>query len=323
MSNSSEIVDHLIIPTEKVPASAYQAIYHKLTNKVERLHEIFDEAFELAVSDIAQLHDMLCQTVRQYPVQGQSVTVSISFHKDERLESSSMERFRMLNFSTNKPTEVVEYKFDFYTILPVELPEAQDIVQRFKVTVKMDQDFMEEDEEGVPFFVRGMISGRNIRLSIEYSDYAVGRNLQVCVQDWVMALNKKPFPRVVTMMERHSDMITHMVPYVFGSAALFGASGLVFSDDVGASFRLLIQILAFSVLMIAAGKFLIVQFYRQVQMGKPLTFFTITHGDRTRRQKVMESRRLKYSIALFLLVTIVLGIVTNLFSSYIWEKVLN
>src|SRR5688572_14535583 len=166
MTQPNEPTDYLIIPKDKVPAAAYQAIYHKLTDKIEKLHEFFDDAYNIGVEDVIQLHDMLCQTVRQYPIQGQNVTVQISFHKDERLDSSSIEKFKMLNFSTNKPTEVVEYKFDFYTILPVEIRDAQDIVQRFKVTVKIDQDFVEE-EDGFPFAFRAW-SGRNIRLEVEY-----------------------------------------------------------------------------------------------------------------------------------------------------------
>lgn len=145
--------NHLIIPQDMVPAAAYQAIYHKLTSKVEKLTETFDDAYEFRVDDFIQLDAMLCQVVRQYPVQSQNSTCSISFHKDERIDSSSLDIFKLMNFTTNKPTESVEYNFDFFTILPVEIPQANDIVQRFKVTVKADQDFI-EDGLGIPNFYK-------------------------------------------------------------------------------------------------------------------------------------------------------------------------
>lgn len=98
MAQDENVIGHLIIPKDKVPAAAYQAIYHKLTSKVEKLLEIFDDAYEITVNDIIQLDTRYCQTVKQYPVQSQNAVCSISFYKDERLDSSSIEKFKVLNF---------------------------------------------------------------------------------------------------------------------------------------------------------------------------------------------------------------------------------
>lgn len=61
---------HLIIPQDKVPVAAYQALYHKLTSKTEKLRETFNDAYLIRAQDIMQLDAMLCQTVKQFPVQG-------------------------------------------------------------------------------------------------------------------------------------------------------------------------------------------------------------------------------------------------------------
>ena len=206
-------------------------------------------------------------------------------------------------------------------MLPVELPEAEDIVQRFKVSVHVDEDFMEEDE-GVPFFVRGMLSGGNIRLNIEYSDYAVGRTLQVCVQDWVKALSRRRVPGIIKWAERHADLFSYLTPYVFGSAALLGASRLSFYDDNKLSFQLLIQTMAISLIFMGIGRYLIIAFYRQIELAKPLTFIQITNGDSIRAHQLKSRQRIKAGLAVFIFVTIVSGVAINLFSAYLWSTFL-
>ncbi len=315
----SNSVGHIIIPQDKVPAAAYQAIYHKLTSKIEKLHQYFDDAYTIGVSDIVQLNDMLCQLVRQYAVESQSSTCSISFHKDEKITTSSIEKFRIINFSTQKPTEALEYIFDFYTILPVEIKEAEDIVQRFKVIVKVDQDFIEESE-GMPFFVRGIVSGKNILLVIEYSDYAVGRNLQVCVQDWVDNLPSKKIPKTLEFFEKQVEFLGVSFPYIFVAACLFGLSKFGVSE-VGNSYEFILKSLSIASLMYIIGRTLSVKFFDVISRTKPLTFIKITNGDMARSKKLEESRSKKKAFAVFLGSTLVFGVIANLFSEWIISSV--
>lgn len=318
MSQAENNVGHLIIPQDKVPTSAYQAIYHKLTSKVEKLSETFDDIYCVDINAIVHLNTMLCQITKQYPVQSQNSRCSISFHKDEALSVSSIEKLQTINFSTQKPTEAIEYNFDFFSVLPVEIKEAQDIVQRFKVTVKIDQDFVDE-VTGIPWAMRSLMSGQNITLQIEYSDYAVGRSLQVCVQDWVKSLNGKPLPKFIKFAEMKSDFAAYAVPYSFAIASLFGQSIFAKSQDsVGAGF--LLSSMALAVLMLLLGKILVVNFYRQLALSKPLTFICITAGDVLRKQRILKERSTKNAVLLFIFATIVVGILINVFSSYIWDQ---
>ena len=315
---SENNVGHLIIPQDKVPAAAYQAIYHKLTSKIEKLHEVFDEAYEIEVRDIAQLDSMLCQIIRQYPTESQSSKCAISFRKDERIEVSSIEKFRLLNLTTNKPTEAIEYTFDFYTILPVEIKEAEDIVQRFKVTLKVDQDFVEEGDD-MPFYVVGMMSGKNIRMTIEYSDYAVGRTLQTCVQDWVDALPSKRVPLVIKFLEKRADFFHVFVPYLFASASLYGASKFEVQNLQNMTQIIMIGI-SVAILMFVVARILIILFYKELNQSKPLTFIKLTNGDKVRSQKIILARGKKYAALAFISASICLGIIVNLFSAWLWAK---
>lgn len=320
MSDASnrQLVEHLIIPNAKVPAAAYQAIYHKLTSKVEKLTEVFTDAYEIKVDDVIQLDQRLQQVIRQYPVQSKNSVCSISFYKDEKIESSSIDKFCSINFSTAKPTANLNYEFDFFTILPVEIKEAENIVQRFKVSVLMDQDFV-EDEENLPLFVRGYSSGNNIRLRIEYSDFVVGRVLQVTVQDWVKTLPFKKVPKFLAFVERRADFMTAFVPYVFTAASLFGLSKISYSSEVHDVAPQILTSLSVAAIMWVAGRFLNVQLFRQVQAGKPLTFIRITNGDNIRCGKMKSSRNRRLWLASILGITIALGICVNVLSNYVFE----
>lgn len=309
---------HLVIPQGKVPVSAYQAIYHKLTSKVEKLRECFDSAYEITVGDICHLDTMLNQAIVHLNPQAINSSIEISFRKDEGQTFSSIEKFQIYNFSTQKPTEVIEYQFDFFAILPVEIKEVEDIVQRFKLTIKIDQDFIEEDEKDLPWIYRTFISGRNINLNIEYSDYAVARNMQVCVQDWVKSLPQKSSGKMFNFLESKSEFISAFMPFAFSAAFFIGIDNR--QVNANNAFHSLSVSFALSIISFAVGRFFIVQFFRQLAQIKPQTFIIITSGDRTRKDKIIKGRSTKISIASFFAITIAAGLTVNLLSNAIWDK---
>jgi hypothetical protein len=49
MEDLSTIGEHLVISSDKVPVAAYQAIYHKLTSKVEKISETFPDAYIIKI----------------------------------------------------------------------------------------------------------------------------------------------------------------------------------------------------------------------------------------------------------------------------------
>lgn len=310
---------HLVIPQGKVPASAYQAIYHKLTSKVEKLTETFDERYDICVNDIVHLDTMLNQVVYPLKPEGRNSYCNVSFRKDEGINFSSVDKLRLFNFTTQKCTESIEYNFDFYTILPVEIKEAEDIVQRFKVKLKIDQDFVEEDSD-IPPHIRHYVTGRNIMLLVEYSDYAVGRSLQSCVQDWVTSLPCRKVNGFVKLLDKKSDALTAFTPYVFSASLLFGLSSVQVDSQVESTSFILFS-LSISILTLIFGKILIVEFFKNLAYIKPLTFINFTNGDATRKREISNTRSLKIGVSSFFAITIACNILTNLFANSIWEKI--
>ena len=312
-------IEHLVITNDKVPVAAYQAIYHKLTSKVEKLTQTFDDAYRISAEDVVQLDYLLCQVIKQYPVKSSNSTCSVALRKDETIEFSSIEKFRRTGVVSNKPTALIIYEFDFFTVLPVEIENAQDIVQRFKVSVAMDQDFVEDPDNGVPYYISNMATGRNIRLLVEYSDFAVGRNLQTTVNDWVQSLNTRRKGVVVRFFERRADFLNAYTGQLFAAASLIGLSrwSLDNSSDMPYSFILLA--LGIATAMYVVGRALNVFFYRRLTQAKPLTLICLTNGDRARAEKMAQSASSMAWAAGFLGVTIVAGLAVNICSSFLMK----
>lgn len=318
MTGALANVEHLIISSDRVPVAAYQAIYHKLTSNVETINEIFADAYDITIDDLVQLDHLLHQAILQYPVQSKNSKCGVSLRKNEKIEPSSFEKFKVFNFNTMKPTSKFSYSFDFFTVLPVELREAENIVQRFKLSLVIDQDFI-EDSDGIPHYFRSVVCGNNIAMKVEYSDYNVGRNIQVTVQDWVSSLPTRKIPKVVSFFENKSDFFCVMIPRAF---LLFSFVGLIFSP-IDSLFDTFIQNIFFGLALGTAsfilGHILCVELYRNISEVKPLTFIYLTKGDRDRADIMKARRKMKARWATFFGATIIVGLLVNLLSSFLFE----
>lgn len=113
--------EDLTLSNSQVPVAAYQAIYYNLTSKVENISQYFDDIYQIEAEDIIQLDNLMNQCTTHYATQGKNSEISISLHKGESYTMSSIDKFKIFNFSLNKPTSKINYSFDFYNILPVEI----------------------------------------------------------------------------------------------------------------------------------------------------------------------------------------------------------
>lgn len=171
---------------------------------------------------------------------------------------------------------------------------------------------------GVPYFLRGMTSGSNIRLRIRYSDSSVGRTLQVTVTDWVESLVTKKIPSWVRFVEARADFFTAYTPYFSAAAFLFAASKADFTFN---PFNKIMVSFAVAMMFWVVGRSLTMIFFRQIEIIKPLTFIDFTVGDTARREKVCKMVDRRKLLAFFIFVTLVTGVAINLFSTMIANRI--
>ena len=215
----------LVIQGDDIPFGAYQAIYHKLTKKVEKRHKTYNEAYTIDFNDILSLHERLCQVVKQYQVKSERCNVTQSFVDATSSEHSSFERFRMADMSSTSATKLINYEFDFLVVLPPEVPEATEIAQRYVINVRMDQDFYEKPE-AIPFLFKQMIVvGQNLSLSIEYADYAVSETLLATIDGWERGLRSTKTKLALSWILKREDSIRKYIPHAASSIPIFLSIG--------------------------------------------------------------------------------------------------
>lgn len=314
----------LVISDDKVPTSAYQAIYHKMTSKVENLREVFYDSYTIKIEDILHLNNIVENTIKQFVIKGQKCEITLSLNKGESFGFSSFEKFYAFNFSTICCTSKIVYDLDFFTIIPVELKDAEDIVQRFKATISIDQDFVEEDEGNVPPYLQGIWAGKNITLKIEYSDYSVARNIQSAVRDWVANLPTEKKSHYRTIIDKYGEFFSFFVPRFFSFGTLIAFATFLINDNYTNQInfpQVIVLSAACAIISQIIGHILIVRFYREISMSRLLTFILITEGDRRRYKKINNRIVLRRLFSNFFLVTICGGIFASIIASYIFIKV--
>lgn len=91
---TSSIPRGIVISDDNIPFTAYQAIYHKLTKRVEIIARFISEICEVHIHDIVNLDARLRQLLAQYQVKGCSVQCIVSIKDGYTNVYSSIEKFK-------------------------------------------------------------------------------------------------------------------------------------------------------------------------------------------------------------------------------------
>ena len=310
----------LVISGEDIPFGAYQAIYHKLTKKVEKRSKSYKDAFELNFSDIQNLNDRLNQLVKQFDVKSCRCQVSHALRDDTSREFSSFEKFKLADLSMRSRTRSLSYDFDFLIILKPEIPQASEVAQRFKIEIVFDQDFIEDEDYDAPHFIRGMFIGRNIQYLIEYSDYAVSESLSATVENWISSLPKKEpteLRKFLQKSERFSKIYLDSTCRTF--IYLSGAYAISKSSDINWQITVVALSLGISSLMFMLCNTFVEKFYTAITAARPLTRIKLTVGDfdYDKNDEVREKKQTW--IARFMFVGIFLTVALSILSNYLYD----
>ncbi|GGD59886.1 hypothetical protein GRI62_00500 [Erythrobacter arachoides] len=191
-----------IIDGENIPFGAYQAIYHKITKKTERIHQAYDHAYEIRISDLKEVHQQIAQAIQQYNKVGVDCEISHSLFKGQSRNYSSFERFEISDCSTRCVSNALAYELNFLVILPGQIPEAEEIPQRYKVVIRVQNGLKGEEESAVPLFIRFSPFDGAINATFEYADYAVMLALKSIIDKWVESLPVRKQSKIFKFISR-------------------------------------------------------------------------------------------------------------------------
>ena len=310
----------LVISEEFMPIAAYQAIYHKLTQKTEKLSQTFEDAYDIGRDDLKNLDHIIQQSIRQYPIEASSCTIDVSIKRGQSLSFTSHERFSKHGFTTPKPTSGISYNFEFMTCLPTETARAAVLTQRYKISILMDQEIYDPDDNIPPFLLRKFILGDNITLRIEYVDYNVALNLQAAVVDWVGGLQTSKPNKFVRYLLKKEDTINLLVPRFVLISTLIGSTGVLSNDNTIADLPIQQSI------MIATAISVIVYSFAQVVTTKLISSFNsmlprssilLTVGDQKRFEAGKNGDSKRKTVFVLLLTTLMVTVPISLFTKWL------
>ena len=326
-TNSITLSDHsgpIVIGSDSIPFGAYQAIYHKLTKKVEKNSKHYSGAYTISFNDIENLHHRISQLLTQYNVKLNNCEISHVFKDDQHREHSSFEKFKFSDCTIRSCTKRVNYQYDFLILLPSQISGMDEIAQRYKLHILLDQEFIESDDLSVPYFIRGIVFGKNINVNIEYTDYAVYQSLISVIDGWISTLPKKdPSSLTKFLLKRESffrnfsDIIVRFLGLIAGVVAFFNIDEI--SNPKSSSLILFFIAIAFTSYGIIG--FLIDGFYKSISKINPATFILITDGDKDRMNDVISKRKKITSVIIFILSAFILTVAINIFSNYIYDYI--
>lgn len=313
----------LVIEGGDIPFGAYQAIYHKLTKKIEKLYKEHNEAYDVRFDDIKGLHSRLDQLIAQYSVQGKNVEIDHSFYGDQSRSFSSFEKFRSCDNTTSCPSKRLNYALDFLIVLPAQIPQAEDIAQRFKVSVTIFSPRSTQDNEVPPGVIHIFGMNQSIDVMIEYSDYAVALAIQAVTDAWVATLPcRKPSSILKRISRTRWSNKEALVRIICSIPTLFAAWIASGAQEASPNFLFGLIFSTFGIILLTSG--LIIWLWDNVANTSgslmPQTRLFLTNGDDRRHGEEEKSFKKKVILALKLLgISVAVGV--NLFSSYIFENI--
>lgn len=275
----------LVIPIERVPVAAFQAIYHNLTKKTDFLRHRYDKPVEITVHSITDLHYHIIQTMSQFSVKANSSRVVFSLKNGEIVDISSVEKFSATNLQGfSHCSQSITIMYDYLIIRPVEMSEAEDVSQRFRVKVEASaaREVISQYVDDSPFYY-DYVKRQRVKVSteIEYADVAISRSLQAVLNEWV---DRHTVVRENTISEEAAKRWSKYTKYASAIVAIGVLIGSIFLEldaykNILTPLRYILIVLALTVGLTAAAEFAIDRVKDLIDSMRVKTYFNLTSGD--------------------------------------------
>lgn len=223
-------VEQQSLSVDNLPTSVLQALYREVTGKTETMTRTYKGNHIITLEDISQLCSRIDQTLQQYDVAEKTTSINVSHHKDDKLNFSSIERFKFYEIAKAKPVSSLIMSFNFL----IKVPETGKHFN-YKLVVDITPFVLEEHEDlmaqySLPF---SRLNGPPITSNVEYVDYVVARSLLSACDDWVEGLKSIKQPKISKWIKSKHDIINIMAPLTAILVAIFTASRFIPNDKTG------------------------------------------------------------------------------------------
>lgn len=222
----------LVISEDYIPVDAYQAIYHKLTKKTERISRQYKENYTITFDDICNLNQRIEQGLRHIrTIKASSCEITHATKDDYAHTYSSFDKFRISNLDVRECTSSFVYEFDFLVVIDSDIEQAKNVGQRYKLRLIFQQGFLDKDDLSVPYFMRGFLQFGKVYLNIDYADFSVAQHIESIVSAWRKGLPEKKPSKLYMFIMRNEGRINDLMPAATAMSALIGAAWYMASSD--------------------------------------------------------------------------------------------
>lgn len=319
---------NLVIPVEKVPVAAFEAIYQHITRKIETLNKSYKGDFKLTFRNLEELYRQIEQSVAQYQIKAKKCEVSFTLSNGEVHTYSTFEKFASMNYNAiTHRIRNISISYDFLVIPPPTDLQLEELSQRYKIRV----DYTQEMEESEHIIISGGIFLREITLGsapvlthIEYSDYAVARHVQSLLDDWVERLRFSDERVLGKKTLKWTRRIATAAVFALVIAAFIGS--VFFEPGSYASYvtpmRYFAMVLAVAITALIVGIYLDTQVTKLTGLLTAKTTIQITHGDKEAMNKLLDSRKKSYTSLYFVFSAIIVAMIVSLAANYLTSMLL-
>jgi len=266
---------------------------------------------------------MMHQAIAQYKIVGSHEEIVHVQRRHGSRTFNSVQLFKIADMSSREQTSTVSYEMEFLVILPAEIEIVEGVAQRYKVSIVIDRDEVDERDDSVPFFLRGFIGAPVIKMSLEYSDYMVAQALSATISGWINSLPKQIESGYVKFFRKIEGKFRTFSPVVLKSSPFVGASINVMHHKYEASTLTSIILFCFTISMLsdAVIEMLIDLIYKNISLLGPRMLIDFTLGDQDRIKLISSKKSRFISMVSFLVVTVMVALVVNIFSSWVYPKI--
>jgi hypothetical protein len=264
-----------------VSMKVVQSIYNDITGKSEKLGKRYDDdAFQVRMADLEQLHHKMSQACEQYDIKALNVAITVSHVNDTTETFSSFDRFRLYNQSNTNAVQNVVVTYNVLMLLPkLNKPQSYEIMIRVASGVTSKSMMFR-----LPDMIVKVIGDGSGSYSIKYVDYLVARNLAMAVEGWFEALTRYSAPSWLKFARRYSEYFIPLAEYSMAFFMLWMVLRVTDAQlSLSADFRLLSQVLliSMSILFVSYrfGRFIGQKSQEAVTFVRDLGFIALNRGD--------------------------------------------
>ena len=314
----------ITIRPDDTSISVAQAIYHHVTARTEQIFETHSENYVIEENDIIQLIHKIKQVAQRHHQEESSCVIEHALYKKERVRHSSFESFKISDKSQADPTSEIAIVYDFLSQNPHIGQDADIKPERYKITINITQEqslLALDRDDGRPSFLPRLSNVPTIGVSIRYVDYTVARSILAATREWVASLNGVKRSRFQNFFLRNQFNLSDMLPKIFTACILLGVAGLVQGETVGAvGASWMLRILALAIFFGSVGSLMAESFTNSIYFTHLPTVINLTKGDAAHIKKLEKKKSRANNIVAFLVVVVLLGIILNVASNFIYDK---